>query len=58
MLTPAKRLLTAGAANNNHSSVEITVIERPSTRSTTDRTTPSIIIRESSSRMTGLVKIF
>jgi len=57
MLTPAKRLLTA-AANNHHNPVEITVIERPSTRSTTDRTTPTIVIREGSSRMTGLVKIF
>ena len=59
MLTPAKRSASTVIANQttNHypAAVEITVIEQPSTRSTTDRALPSVIVRQNSITKTGML---
>ena len=59
MLTPAKRSASTVIANQttNHypAAVEITVIERPLTRSTNDRALPSVIVRQNSIAKTGFI---
>ncbi|CAF0934455.1 unnamed protein product [Adineta steineri] len=50
MVSPHKRLLTQ-STNNSVAPIELTVIERSSTRNSNDRATPTIIVRDSQSRM-------
>lgn len=54
MMTPGRRLITP-ATNPTHAPVEITVVDRPSTRNSYDRATPTVVIRDNPAGMTGTV---
>jgi hypothetical protein len=59
MLTPAKRSASTTTTTNHYpAAVEITVIERPSTRNTNDRALPSVVIRQNSNAKTGFIRKF